>query len=375
MSRVTIIGAGFGALNAIRELRKRDRDVGIDVVAPRPVFLYYPAAIWIPTTRRRPEELEIDLRRFFERQRVTYHEASATGLSDDGRTLATSSGEIANDALIIGCGGSFLKRAPGLEHTFLPCGGVEEIARMRDRLHALDGGTLAFGFAGNPDEPSAMRGGPVFEFLFGVETWLRRNRGRDRFRLVFFSPAEKPGQRLGGKAVDRIVGQMDKRGIEMRLGEKPVRFEADRVVTSAGEFESDLTMFMPGMTGNDWFDATPLARSPGGLLRADEHCRADGAERVYVVGDAGSYAGPDWLPKQGHTADLQGRAAARNVADELAGRPPSNRFRPELVCIVDTLDKGLLITRNPKTNRVLPPLRAFHWIKRAFEWNYTRAFR
>jgi sulfide:quinone oxidoreductase len=375
MPRITIVGAGFGALNAIRALRKRDASVGIDLVAPRPVFVYYPGTIWIPTGRRRPEQLEIDLRRYFRRRNVRYHEAAATGLSEDARRLATSAGTVDNDALIIASGGSFLNRVPGLEHTFLPCGGVDEIARMRDRLRALDGGTLAFGFAGNPDEPSAMRGGPVFEFLFGVETWLRRTGRRDRFRLVFFSPAERPGQRLGGKAVDRIVGEMERRGIEARLGEKPLRFEPDRVVTTGGEFESDLTMFMPGLTGNPWFDATPLARSPGGMLLADEYCRAGGVERVFVVGDAGSYAGPEWLPKQGHTADLQAKAAAANALATLSSQPPSHRFKPELVCIVDMLDKGVLITRSEKTNRALPPLRAFHWIKRAFEWNYTRPFR
>jgi sulfide:quinone oxidoreductase len=375
MSRVTVVGAGFGALNAIRALRKRDASIGIDLVAPRPVFVYYPGTIWIPTGRRRPEQLEIDLRSYFKRRRVRYHEAAAIGLSDDGRRLVTSTGQIDNDALIIACGGSFLDRTPGLEHTFLPCGGVDEIARLRDRLQQLGGGTLAFGFASNPDEPSAMRGGPVFEFLFGIETWLRRTGKRDRFRLVFFSPAERPGQRLGGRAVDRIVAEMDRRGIEKRLGEKPERFEPGRVVTSGGEFESELTVFMPGLTGHDWFDATPLARSSGGLLQADEYCLANGAERVYVVGDAGSYAGPDWLPKQGHTADLQARAAARNALEAIAGAGSRHRFKPELVCIVDMLDKAMLITRSESNNRALPPLRVFHWIKRAFEWNYTRPFR
>src|SRR6056297_695323 len=104
MSSITVVGAGFGALNAIRTLRRRDRNVGIDLVAPRPVFAYYPGAIWIPTGQRRPEDLEIDLHRFFERMRVDYHRASATGIEDNGRRLLTDSGTIDNDGLIIACG-------------------------------------------------------------------------------------------------------------------------------------------------------------------------------------------------------------------------------------------------------------------------------
>ena len=66
---------------------------------------------------------------------------------------------------------------------------------MKAGLESLDGGTIALGFGGNPKEPSAMRGGPMFELLFGLDTWLRKQGTRDRFRLVFFSPAPRPGVR------------------------------------------------------------------------------------------------------------------------------------------------------------------------------------
>ena len=39
MSRVTVIGAGFAALTAVRKLRAADREVGIDLFAPRPEFV------------------------------------------------------------------------------------------------------------------------------------------------------------------------------------------------------------------------------------------------------------------------------------------------------------------------------------------------
>jgi sulfide:quinone oxidoreductase len=132
---------------------------------------------------------------------------------------------------------------------------------------------------------------------------------------------------------------------------------------------------MPGMTGNAWFDHTELPRSPGGLLPADAHCRVPGFEQVYVAGDAGSFPGPDWMPKQGHMADLQARAAARNLVAELRGQEPTETFRVELLCIVDANDRGMLVGRNERYNLVLPPLRAFHWMKRAFEWWYLRRYR
>ena len=373
--RVTVIGSGFAALTAIRGLRRHAPELDIDVVAPRAEFVYYPGTIWIPTGGREPDDLVIPLGRFFDRMGVTHHAAEATGLSDDGRRLSTTAGEIANDGLIIASGGRFLDRLPGLEHAILPCGGAEAMLRLRERLHALDGGTIAFGFSGNPDEPSAMRGGPVFEFLFGIERWLRKQGRRDRFELVFFTPAEKPGQRLGEKAVERLVREMRRVGITLRLGEKPKRFTERSVETSAGSFDADLILFMPGMTGNQWFDATPLPRSPGGLVQADAHCRVAGLERVYVAGDAGSFPGPGWMPKQAHMADLQAEAAARNLVGEFGGAAPVHGYRAELMCIVDMHDRGLLVSRTEKGNRVLRPLFGWRGAKRFVEWNYVRKYR
>jgi len=70
MPRITVIGAGFGALTAIRKLRAADPDVQIDVVAPRPEFVYYPGTIWIPTGLRKPEDLVVPLGNFFRRMKM-----------------------------------------------------------------------------------------------------------------------------------------------------------------------------------------------------------------------------------------------------------------------------------------------------------------
>jgi sulfide:quinone oxidoreductase len=375
MSRVTVIGAGFAALTAVRKLRAADPDIGIDLIAPKPEFQYYPGTIWIPTGLREPSDLVVPLQNFFSRMDVTYHQASAQGLRDGGRVVETDQGEVANDGLIIACGGRFIRKLPGIEHSFLPCGGVDTIAQIRDKLATMQGGTLAFGFSGNPKEPSAMRGGPVFEFLFGIESWLRKQGRRDAFKLVFFTPAEKPGQRLGPKAVEGLMREMKKRGIETHLGHKLKAFEADKVITEGGEFAADLILFMPGMTGNQWFDNTELPRSPGGMIQADKHCQVAGFEHVYVAGDSGSFPGPDWLPKQAHMADLQAEAAVANLIDGFAGKPPSHTFKAELVCIVDTRSSGMLVARTDKRNLVLPSFVGFHWAKRLFEWNYLRQYR
>ncbi|MBP6252083.1 MAG: FAD-dependent oxidoreductase [Rubrivivax sp.] len=374
-ARISVLGAGFAGLSSIRELRQRDAQAQITLVAPRAELHYLPGIIWIPSGLRQREDLVVPLDNFLRRQRVQFQAAEVTGLAADGRSVHTSAGDVANDALVIATGGRFLKKLPGIENAITPCEGIAAAERIRDRLRDMDGGSIAIGFAGNPKEPAAMRGGPMFEFLFGIDAQLRREGRRERFELIFFSPAAQPGNRLGPKAVAYLLAEMARRGIRTHLGHKMLRFEPDRVFTEGGDFAANLILFMPGMTGNAWFDATNLPRSPGGLVQADAQCRVPGFERVVVVGDSGSFPGPEWMPKQAHMADLQARAAAVNLLADLAGRPSAETFKVELVCIVDALDNGTLIWRSPTRNLLLPPTRLMHWAKRGFERRYLRQYR
>lgn len=375
---VTVIGAGFGALSVVRELRRHDASLDITLIAPRAELHYLPGIIWIPSGLRTREQLVLPLENFFRRLRVKYVAGEVTGLRDGGRVVDITWGgvasEVRNDALVIASGGRFLKKLPGIEHAITPCEGIASAEQIRDRLKQMRGGTIACGFAGNPNEPSAVRGGPMFEFLFGIDEQLKREGRRDQFELVFFNPSTEPGNRLGPKAVRHLLDEMARRNIRTHLGHKLKSFDADKVVTEGGTFPADMILFMPGMTGNLWFDQTELARSPGGLLKADAHCRVEGAERVYVVGDSGSFPGPDWMPKQAHMANLQAAAAAENLLAELQGRVASAVFKVELICIIDALDQGTLVWRTPRRNIILPSSRLFHWAKRGFERLYLRRY-
>jgi sulfide:quinone oxidoreductase len=375
MKKIAIIGAGFAGLTAIRQLRKMDKNIEITLIAPQAELHYLPSIIWIPSGLRKREDVVVPLYNFLKRMNVHFHRGKATGLRDGGRIIETDNGEVSNDGLIIASGGRFIKKLPGIEHAITPCEGVTAAEQIRDRLAAMEGGTIAMGFAGNPNEPTAMRGGPMFEFLFGTDTLLRQQKRRDKFKLIFFSPAPKPGNRLGEQAVTGLMDEMKKRDIDTHLGHKMKKMEAGKVVTEGGEFNADLILFMPGMTGNKWFDNSELPRSEGGLIKANKHCKVEGMAHVYVAGDSGSFPGPDWMPKQAHMADLQAEAAAKNLLAEFKGETADATFKVELVCIVDSCNKGMMVSRTETKNRVLPANIAMHWAKKGFEWWYLRKYR
>ncbi len=374
---ITILGSGFAGLAAARQLRKLDKTVQISLIAPKPEFVYLPSLIWMAPGKRKASDLVIPLDRFFTRSNISYIQAKVLNISQNGRVVETDAGTFTNDGLIIACGGRFIKKIPGIENVITPCEGIKCGEEFRDRLQNMDGGTLAFGFSGNPKEPAAMRGGPVFEFLFGTDQLLRSQGRRGKFKLVFFSPAPKPGIRLGEAAVVKLLNRMETKGISSYIGEKIVKFSTNGVETETKKFEADLILFMPGMTGNSWFPKSGLPLSDGGMIKAGPNCKVDGADwpMTYVAGDAGSFPGPGWMPKQAHMAELQAKAAATNLLAKLDGRQPDQQFETELICIIDSKNKGALVYRKGEKSLMLPPMRIAHFAKRAFEKMHIRQYR
>ena len=374
MSHVVVIGSGFGALEAVHALRRRDSDLAITLTAPQPHFHYYPSLVWVPSGRRAPEELTVDVRDWLARHGAAYHQGRVEAVRDRGRTVVTDTGVLANDGLVVASGGTFLNQIPGVEHVHTICEGGHAAAGIRDRLAAMDGGRIAFGFAGNPKHRPAMRGGPLFELLFAIDNQLRKEGRRERFELAFFTPAPQPGVRLGERASAELVRRMERLGVAVHTGAPIARFAPDRVVTRDAEIPSDLTVFMPGMRGPAWLEDSELPRAESGHVAVDAHARAEGLERVYAIGDSAAFPGPEWQAKQAHGAELQAATAARNLAAELEGRPATATVRHEIVCVLDDLDRGVFVYRDAKRQVVLPPLRVAHWLKLALERMFLRRY-
>jgi sulfide:quinone oxidoreductase len=369
LTHIVVTGAGFGALRAVQELRRRDLDLEITLVAPKPVFTYYPSLIWVPSGFREPDALSVDVQDYLQAMHVHYLQASVTGVRDGGRTVETDRGTLSNDGLLLANGGRFLAGIPGIDNVLTLCQGGASAREIGRRIADMNGGRVALGFAGNPEHKPAMRGGPMFELAFCLDNQLRQEGRRERFELTFFSPNPQPGKRLGERAVDGLLARLDRQNIHTHLGHKIDRFEPGLVVTQGGRIEADLIVFMPG-----WVHDSDLPVTASGHVQVDARARVPGPQRLYAVGDCAAFPGPDWQAKQAHSADMQAKTAAANLLTELRGGAPQTTVKHEIVCILDSLRDGVLVFRNQDRQVVLPPLRPAHWAKialeKAFLWKY-----
>ncbi len=373
MHKIVVAGAGFAGLMTLKTLRQQGYKGPMVLLAPKPELFYYPATIWVPAGLYQERDLTFSLERFLHRHDVEYVAGCVTGLEATSHRLYTTVGEMAYERLVIATAGNTARKVHGLEHVCIPCDGYPAVLSLQRRLAALQEGTLAFGFSGNPHEPTALRSEPLFEFLFGTDTLLRRQKRRDRFHLVFFTPCMEADERWGSKGP--LQRELAQRGIECHVGRGLHGFGAAGIQFADGEIPSDFTVFIPELVGPSWAKQSDLPLSEDGFIRADTGCRVLGFEgKVYVAGDAGHFPTPAWVPRHGHTANHHATTLVRNLLGDMRGEPTQHTFRQELIYIVDTLEGGLLVFRNHRHSFAWrSPL--LHWAKRLFIRTYLREYR
>jgi sulfide:quinone oxidoreductase len=365
-----VLGGGFAGLEAAIQLRNSGLEVTL--VSERPYLWIYPTSIWVVTGERSPEDVQLDLEDVARRHGFRFRQGRVSGVSGARRSATVDGEEITADHLVLAIGGTPL-RPPGVEHTFGLSGDPRNASRLHDALTALmakGAGRIAMGFGGNPKDPSAVRGGPVFEVMFNVVHLLRKRGLREKFQLTFFAPMPSPGERMGKRAVAAIQDMFRKLGVEMRFGKKITAFEPGGTVSfeDGSRLESDLTVFIPAQGGHPVLAASDLPRNEAGFVRIDGGCEVPGFPGVYAVGDSAALEGPEWRAKQGHLAEVMARVAAANAAARAAGRSERESYLPHvsITCLMDMGNGAAYVHRDATKEQMIPLPVVGHWMKQGW---------
>ena len=371
VKKVLVLGGGFAGLESAIYLRKNGYDVNL--VSDRDFFYIYPTSIWIPTGESSFEDICIDL--------VDLQKAHGFHLIIDGVTqieakekrVSLQSGKLLNDfdALVIAMGASKMK-PKGVENTLSICGEPTQALLIKERLATLiqkGSAKIAFGFGGNPNDTSAVRGGPAFELLFNVHNMLKKKGIRENFELTFFAPMEKPGERMGEQALSMMEMIFKKTNIAKHFGKKIKSFESDGVVfEDDSKLESDFVMFIPAGDGHDIIQNSDLPKNGAGFIKIDDFCCVDGFEDVYAVGDIAAIEGPQWRAKQGHIAEVMARNVAHNIKVKESHKGAQKGYAEHLniLCVMDSGDGAAFVYRDDKKAAMIPMPLFGHWLKKGW---------
>jgi len=369
-AEVLVIGGGFAGLESAINLSKGG--MRVTLVSDRDFLYIYPISIWIPVHKINFADACLPLTEVAARHGF---ELVVDGVSEllpqESRVHLKSGVSLSYDYLVVAIGSAKM-RPKGVENTMSICGAPQDIIPIRERLDQLverGHGRIAVGFGGNPKDPSAVRGGPGFEFLFNLRHYLKKKKVLNNFKLTLFAPMPKPGIRLGDKAYAMLVDWVDNYGIERRFGKKIKEFTPEGVTfADDSTLESDFTMFIPAGKGHPVLTSSGLPANEAGFLEIDDHCRVKGQEKIFAVGDSAAIKGPEWRAKQGHLAEVMAQVAAQNILDLNSGRAPSRGYERHvsILCVMDFGNGAAYVSRDADGGTIRPLPVVGHWLKRAW---------
>lgn len=375
MKSVTIIGGGIAGVEAAIYYRKEGFEV--ELISDRSYVFIYPIAIWIPVKTSRFEDVAYSLDKLAARHNFTLCVDEVVSINASEKTITLKEGGKRQlNHLVIATGASKVKHE-GIEHTLSICGAPEQSLLLKDKIDALitkGSGKIAFGFGGNPNDPSGVRGGPGFELFFNLHHRLKKLGIRENYEMTFFAPMAEPGARMGAKALKLMEMMFKRNHFGTHYGKKIKRFDENGIIfEDESRLESDLTMFIPAGNGSEMILSSDLPKNNAGFIRIDNYCEIEGVSGWYAIGDAAALEGPDWKAKQGHIAEVMGRNAAHNSAISMGlktGEKKGYKDHLNILCVMDMGNGAGFVYRDDKKALLIPMPIIGHWLKIGWGWYY-----
>ncbi len=332
--RVVIVGAGFAGLWAAQGLAKEDLDVTL--LDRNNFHTFYPLLYQVAAAELGPTDIAYPVRSILRKGCVRFRMADVEEVDFDARTVHTSEGPVAYDALVL---------AMGSVPAFFGVDGAERYSfPLRDMDHALPlRREVLSRFETASYEPSAERrralltfvivgGGPTgVEYAGALAELIHGPLLRDypvipaeEVRIVL---VEGSGRLLG--AMDEKLGRyaamrLEARRVEVRLETMVTRIRPDGVDFADGShIDSATVVWTAGIQGDPKVKSWGLETGGLGRVTVDPSLQVPGRPEVFVAGDLARALGADGtpLPQVAPVAAQQGEHLVGAVQAYLRGEP------------------------------------------------------
>lgn len=345
-ARVVVVGAGFGGLAAVRELRGVPVDVTL--VDRDNYHGFWPLLYQVASAELAPDDVAAPVRAIVrDRPDVEVRRGVVAGIDLDRRRVCLADGaELPYDHLVV-AGGTVTTDfgIPGVaEHAF-PLKTLPDAVRLRN--HVLGSFEQADALAGGSGQPPARPitivvaggGSTGVEMAGALAELIRHNLAGDfrhldlrRARVVLVEMTDHllPGYSARSRAA--AMATLEHLGVELRLSTSIASVEAGGVTVrpaGAGDdapterIEAATVIWTAGVRANPLGAALAGELGRGGRVPVEADLSLRGHPEVSVVGDMAGTTDRhgDPLPQVAQVAIQGGRHAARSIGRRLAGRP------------------------------------------------------
>ncbi|MGV8985673.1 MAG: NAD(P)/FAD-dependent oxidoreductase [Cypionkella sp.] len=378
MAHVVVLGAGLGgsimAYELKDQLRKEDT---VTVITKDPKYHFVPSNPWIAVGWREREDISIDLAAPMAKRGIKFITVAAEKLHADENRIELVNGEsVSYDYLVIATGPDLaFDEIEGLG----PDGGftqsvchVDHAEKAREVFEQLlkNPGPVIIGAA-----QGASCFGPAYEFLFILETALRRAKIRDKVPMIFVTPEPYIGH-LGldgvGDTKGLLESEMRGKTIKWMTSTRVKKVEDGKMtveeINEDGSIKAErvlpfaYSMMLPAFRGIKPVSGIEGLSNPRGFTIVDKHQQNPKYKNIFSVGvcvaipPIGPTPVPCGVPKTGFMIESMVTATAHNIGNLVRGKEPDQVGTWNAICLADFGDGGIAFVAQPQ----IPP-RNVNW--------------
>ncbi len=378
MAHIVVLGAGLGGSIMAYELSDQLRpEDTITVITKDPLYHFVPSNPWVAVGWRKRDDITIDLAPTMAKKGIGFKTVAAEKVhAAENRVELVDGTSVSYDYLVIATGPELaFDEIEGLG----PHGGHTQSVCHVD--HALAAKEVFEKLLANPGPVviGAVQGascyGPAYEFLFIVETALRKAKIRDKVPMTFVTSEPYVGH-LGldgvGDTKGLLESEMRGKHIKWLTSTKVKKVEAGKMTveeinddgSSKGEKELlfAFSMMLPAFRGIKAVRDIEGLSNPRGFTIVDQHQRNPKFKNIFAVGvcvaipPMGPTPVPCGVPKTGFMIESMVTATAHNIGNLLRGKEPDQVGTWNAVCLADFGDSGIAFVAQPQ----IPP-RNVNW--------------
>ncbi len=377
MAHIVVLGAGLaGSIMAYElcdQIRPEDK---ITVITKDPIYHFVPSNPWVAVGWRGRDEVSIDLEPVMSKKGIAFKSVAARRLNAaENRVELVDGTSEGYDYLVLATGPELaFDEIPGLG----PEGFTQSVCHID---HALAAKVAFEKLLENPGPViiGAVQGascfGPAYEFMFILETALRRARIRDRVPMTFVTSEPYVGHLgLDGVGDTRGLMESEMRGkhIKWITSARVKKVEAgtmfveeineDGSIKAARELPFVYSMMLPAFRGIAAVRDIDGLSNPRGFAMVDQHQQNTKYKNIFAVGvcvaiaPVGPTPVPCGVPKTGFMIESMVTATALNIGRMLRGAAPDQVATWNAVCLADFGDGGIAFVAQPQ----IPP-RNVNW--------------
>lgn len=378
MAHIVILGAGIGGLPAAYEARQAlGKDHRITVINADPYFQFIPSNPWLAVGWRNRDDISFPMAPYLERKDIDFIAQMVTAIHAPDNRLELANGDSVDyDYLIITTGAKLMfseVEGAGPEHntqSICTINHAEQSYEDYQRLLNSPGPVVVGAFGG------ASCYGPAYEYVFILDTALRKKKLRSKVPITFVTPEPYIGHLgLGGVADSNGMLESELRSHDVKWitnakttkVEKGIMYvdEYDRsgAVIHQHELPFNHAMMLPAFKGVDCVANVPDLCNPRGFVKIDEYQRSPAYKNIFSAGVAVAIPPvektpvPVGAPKTGYMIESMITAIVQNIHAELTGEgKPDYKGTWQAICLADFGDRGAAFVAQPQ----MPP-RNVNW--------------